>query len=215
MTVDNVADPTMHVGALVAETVRLNKVKWSATATVTITDGDSGLDGVVCSPLEVVPLRAERGESFRLVTPGVRPAGAAVDDQKRIMTPGDAIRAGASYLVMGLGDVYTFGPTFRAENSNTPRHVAEFWMIEPEMAFYDLDANMDLAEDFIQNVLRYVLEHCMEDLEFLEKRLLDEEKSKPHAERSQLPLIEKLRFVTDQPFTRVTCTEAFEILRNS
>jgi asparaginyl-tRNA synthetase len=121
----------------------------------------------------------------------------------------------AEAYAMGLGKVYTFGPTFRAENSNTSRHLAEFWMIEPEMAFYDLDANMDLAEDFIQNVLRYVLEHCMEDLEFLEKRLLDEEKSKPQAERSQLPLIEKLRFVTDQPFKRVTYTEAFEILRNS
>ncbi|MGA9237612.1 asparagine--tRNA ligase [Robiginitalea sp.] len=121
----------------------------------------------------------------------------------------------AEAYAMGLGKVYSFGPTFRAENSNTSRHLAEFWMIEPEMAFYDLDANMDLAEDFIQNVLRYVLEHCMEDLEFLEKRLLDEEKSKPQAERSQMPLIEKLRFVTDQPFKRVTYTEAIEILRNS
>ncbi len=121
----------------------------------------------------------------------------------------------AEAYAMGLGKVYTFGPTFRAENSNTSRHLAEFWMIEPEMAFYDLDANMDLAEDFIQYVLRYVLEHCAEDLEFLEKRLLDEEKSKPQAERSQMPLIEKLRFVTDQPFKRVTYTEAFEILRNS
>ncbi len=121
----------------------------------------------------------------------------------------------AEAYAMGLGKVYSFGPTFRAENSNTSRHLAEFWMIEPEMAFYDLDANMDLAEDFIQNVLRYILEHCMEDLEFLEKRLLDEEKSKPQAERSQMPLIEKLRFVTDQPFKRVTYTEAIEILRNS
>ena len=121
----------------------------------------------------------------------------------------------AEAYALGLGKVYTFGPTFRAENSNTSRHFAEFWMIEPEMAFYDLEDNMDLAEDFIQNVLRYVLEHCMEDLEFLEKRLLDEEKSKPQAERSQMPLIEKLRFVTDQPFKRVTYTEAIEILRNS
>ncbi|MGB5190411.1 asparagine--tRNA ligase [Robiginitalea sp.] len=121
----------------------------------------------------------------------------------------------AEAYAMGLGKVYTFGPTFRAENSNTSRHLAEFWMIEPEMAFYDLDANMDLAEDFIQDVLRYVLEHCGEDLEFLENRLLDEEKSKPQAERSQMPLIEKLRFVTDQPFKRVTYTEAIDILRNS
>lgn len=121
----------------------------------------------------------------------------------------------AEAYAMGLGKVYTFGPTFRAENSNTSRHLAEFWMIEPEMAFYDLDANMDLAEDFIQYVIRYVLEHCKEDLEFLEKRLLDEEKSKPQADRSDMPLVEKLRFVTDQPFKRVTYTEAIEILRNS
>jgi len=121
----------------------------------------------------------------------------------------------AEAYAMGLGKVYTFGPTFRAENSNTSRHLSEFWMIEPEMAFYDLDANMDLAEDFIQEVIRYILEHCKEDLEFLEKRLLDEEKTKPQAERSPMALTEKLRFVTDQPFKRVTYTEAIEILRNS
>ncbi len=121
----------------------------------------------------------------------------------------------AEAYAMALGKVYTFGPTFRAENSNTSRHLAEFWMIEPEMAFYDLDANMDLAEDFIQEVIRYVLEHCEEDLAFLDKRLEDEEKRKPQAERSGMGLIEKLRFVTDQPFKRVTYTEAIEILRNS
>jgi asparaginyl-tRNA synthetase len=121
----------------------------------------------------------------------------------------------AEAYAMGLGKVYTFGPTFRAENSNTSRHLSEFWMIEPEMAFYDLDANMDLAEDFIQEVIRYILEHCREDLEFLEKRLLDEEKTRPQAERNPMALIEKLRFVTDQPFKRVTYTEAIEILRNS
>ncbi|UCE68487.1 MAG: asparagine--tRNA ligase [Flavobacteriaceae bacterium] len=121
----------------------------------------------------------------------------------------------AEAYAMGLGKVYTFGPTFRAENSNTSRHLSEFWMIEPEMAFYDLGANMDLAEDFIQEVIRYILEHCQEDLEFLEKRLLDEEKNKPQAERSPMALIEKLRFVTDQPFKRVTYTEAIEILRAS
>ena len=121
----------------------------------------------------------------------------------------------AEAYAMGLGKVYTFGPTFRAENSNTSRHLAEFWMIEPEMAFYDLDANMDLAEDFIQEVIRYILEHCEEDLAFLEKRLADEEKAKPQAERSSMTLMEKLRFVTDQPFRRVTYTEAIDILRNS
>jgi asparaginyl-tRNA synthetase len=121
----------------------------------------------------------------------------------------------AEAYAMALGKVYTFGPTFRAENSNTSRHLAEFWMIEPEMAFYDLDANMDLAEDFIKNVIGYVLENCLEDLEFLEKRLLDEEKTKPQAERSEMPLIEKLKFISENNFMRVTYTEAIEILRNS
>ncbi len=121
----------------------------------------------------------------------------------------------AEAYAMGLGKVYTFGPTFRAENSNTSRHLAEFWMIEPEMAFYDLDANMDLAEDFIKNVIGYILEHCDEDLQFLEKRLLDEEKSKPQAERSEMALIEKLKFICDNSFKRVTYTEAIAILRNS
>ena len=121
----------------------------------------------------------------------------------------------AETYAMGLGKVYTFGPTFRAENSNTSRHLAEFWMIEPEVAFYDLDANMDLAEDFIQSILTYVLENCKDDLEFLEKRLLDEEKSKPQNERSDMALIEKLRFVVDNNFKRVSYTEAIDILRNS
>lgn len=121
----------------------------------------------------------------------------------------------AEAYAMALGKVYTFGPTFRAENSNTSRHLAEFWMIEPEMAFYDLDANMDLAEDFIKYVLSYILEHCDEDLKFLENRLLDEEKSKPQAERGEMALIEKLKFITDNNFKRVTYTEAIEILRNS
>lgn len=121
----------------------------------------------------------------------------------------------AEAYAMGLGKVYTFGPTFRAENSNTSRHLAEFWMIEPEMAFYDLDANMDLAEDFIKGVLKYVLEHCEDDLKFLEKRLLDEEKTKPQTERSEMALLEKLRFVVDNNFKRVTYTEAIDILRNS
>jgi len=121
----------------------------------------------------------------------------------------------AEAYAMGLGKVYTFGPTFRAENSNTSRHLAEFWMIEPEMAFYDLNANMDLAEDFIKNVIGYILEHCDDDLQFLEKRLLDEEKSKPQTERSEMALIEKLKFICDNSFKRVTYTEAIAILRNS
>ncbi|CAM4282765.1 asparagine--tRNA ligase [Zobellia roscoffensis] len=121
----------------------------------------------------------------------------------------------AETYAMALGKVYTFGPTFRAENSNTSRHLAEFWMIEPEMAFFDLNDNMDLAEDFIKNVIKYVLENCQDDLQFLEKRLLDEEKTKPQAERSEMPLIEKLKFVSENSFKRVTYTEAIDILRNS
>jgi len=121
----------------------------------------------------------------------------------------------AETYAMGLGKVYTFGPTFRAENSNTSRHLAEFWMIEPEMAFYDLDANMDLAEDFIKYIIQYVLDHCQDDLEFLEKRLLDEEKTKPQNERSEMALIEKLKFVVENNFKRVSYTEAIDILKNS
>ncbi len=121
----------------------------------------------------------------------------------------------AEAYAMGLGKVYAFGPTFRAENSNTSRHLAEFWMIEPEMAFYDLKDNMDLAEDFIKNIISYLLENCEEDLAFLEKRLLDEEKTKPMAERSEMALIDRLKFVVDNEFIRITYTEAIEILRNS
>ncbi|HAT65755.1 MAG TPA: asparagine--tRNA ligase [Flavobacteriaceae bacterium] len=121
----------------------------------------------------------------------------------------------AETYAMGLGKVYTFGPTFRAENSNTSRHLAEFWMIEPEVAFNDLDANMDLAEDFIKYVIQYALDHCQEDLEFLEERLLTEEKNKPQAERSEMKLTDKLRFVLENNFVRITYTEAIDILKNS
>jgi len=121
----------------------------------------------------------------------------------------------AETYAMGLGKVYTFGPTFRAENSNTSRHLAEFWMIEPEVAFNDLDANMDLAEDFIKDVINYTLENCKEDLEFLEQRLIAEDKTKPQAERSAMPLIEKLKFVSENTFKRVSYTEAIDILRKS
>lgn len=121
----------------------------------------------------------------------------------------------AETYAMSLGKVYTFGPTFRAENSNTSRHLAEFWMIEPEVAFMDLAGNMDLAEDFLKSVIKYILDNNRQDLEFLEKRLLDEEKNKPQAERSSMSLIEKLNFVTDNNFKRVSYTEAIDILRNS
>lgn len=118
-------------------------------------------------------------------------------------------------FAMALGQIYTFGPTFRAENSNTSRHLAEFWMIEPEVAFNDLDDNMDLAEDFIQYVIKYALDNCKDDLKFLEGRLLEEEKSKPQAERSEMALLEKLNFVLENNFKRVSYTEAIDILRDS
>ncbi|KAB5490155.1 MULTISPECIES: asparagine--tRNA ligase [Flagellimonas] len=121
----------------------------------------------------------------------------------------------AETYAMALGKVYTFGPTFRAENSNTSRHLAEFWMIEPEVAFNDLAANMDLAEDFIKWIIQYVLDHCKDDLEFLEGRLSDEEKTKPQNERSEMTLLEKLKFVVENNFKRVSYTEAIDILRNS
>lgn len=121
----------------------------------------------------------------------------------------------AETFALGLGQVYTFGPTFRAENSNTSRHLAEFWMIEPEVAFCDLDQNMDLAEDFIKYVLRYIIDNCKEDLEFLAERQENEDKLKPKAERSDMNLLEKLNFVLDNNFKRVSYTEAIEILKNS
>ncbi len=121
----------------------------------------------------------------------------------------------AEAFAMALGKVYTFGPTFRAENSNTTRHLAEFWMIEPEVAFCDLDGNMDLAEDFIKSVIRNVLENCKDDLAFLDERFKKEESQKPQLQRSELGLIEKLHFVVDNNFKRVSYTEAIEILRNS
>ncbi|HEX2607737.1 MAG TPA: asparagine--tRNA ligase [Flavisolibacter sp.] len=114
-----------------------------------------------------------------------------------------------------FGDIYTFGPTFRAENSNTARHLAEFWMIEPEMAFYDLEDNANLAEEFIQYIIRHVMKNNAEDLEFLRQRLLEEEKQKPQQERSELDLIQKLQFVTENQFERVTYTEAIDILLQS
>lgn len=121
----------------------------------------------------------------------------------------------AETFALGLSDVYTFGPTFRAENSNTSRHLAEFWMIEPEMAFCELDGNMDLAEEFIKYVLNYIVKNCPKDLEFLENRLLDEEKNKPKEQRSPMPLREKLNFVIKNNFKRVSYTEAIDILKNS
>jgi len=116
---------------------------------------------------------------------------------------------------LALSNVYTFGPTFRAENSNTSRHLAEFWMIEPEMAFYDIHDNMDLAEEMLKYLIKYALDNCYDDLLFLEQRLENEEKNMPVEKRTDMKLIEKLHFVLDNDFVRITYTEAIDILRNS
>tara|TARA_Y200000002_G_scaffold81428_1_gene64321 strand:- start:4115 stop:5557 length:1443 start_codon:yes stop_codon:yes gene_type:complete len=116
---------------------------------------------------------------------------------------------------LALGQVYTFGPTFRAENSNTSRHLSEFWMIEPEVAFADLNDNMDLAEDFLKYCIQYVLDKCSDDIAFLDKRLADEEKNLPKEQKSEMGLTERLQFVVENDFERLTYTEAIFILRNS
>jgi asparaginyl-tRNA synthetase len=121
----------------------------------------------------------------------------------------------AELAALALSRVYTFGPTFRAENSNTTRHLAEFWMIEPEVAFFDLKDNMDLAEEMLQYVINYALDNCAEDLQFLKERQEQEEQSKPQQERSAMDLLTKLKFVVENKFQRLTYKEAIEILENS
>ncbi len=121
----------------------------------------------------------------------------------------------AELAALAMSKVYTFGPTFRAENSNTSRHLAEFWMIEPEVAFADINDNMDLAEDMLKFLVEYVLENCMEDLEFLNNRLKEEEKHKKEQDRSPMNLIERLEFVLAEKFERISYTEAIDVLRNS
>jgi len=163
------------------------------------------------------------GEMFRVTTlPAVNPPltkEGKVDYSKDFFAKETNLTVSgqleAELGAMALGEVYTFGPTFRAENSNTTRHLAEFWMIEPEVAFNDLQDNMDLAEDFLKYLIRYALEHCKDDLEFLNKRALDEEKNKKQEERNELSLLERLQFIVDNEFVRITYTEAIEILRNS
>ena len=120
----------------------------------------------------------------------------------------------AEALALGMGKVYTFGPTFRAENSNTSRHLAEFWMIEPEMAFYELSDNIDLAETFIKYIIKDVYEKCKKEINFLSERLLKEEQSLPKVERNELSLIERINFVIENKFIRISYTEAFDILKN-
>jgi len=121
----------------------------------------------------------------------------------------------AELAAMALGKVYTFGPTFRAENSNTTRHLSEFWMIEPEIAFADIHENMDLGEDLLKHLIQYALNNCDDDLNFLNKRLEDEEKGKKKEERSPMGLIERLKFVAENEFERITYTKAIDVLRNS
>ena len=121
----------------------------------------------------------------------------------------------AELAAMAFGKVYTFGPTFRAENSNTARHLAEFWMIEPEVAFNELKENADLAEDMLKYVIRYAMEQHPDDIDFLDARLAEEEKQKPQQERAEFGLREKLEFMLAHAFERVTYTEAVQILLDS
>ena len=162
------------------------------------------------------------GEQFRVSTLDIK--NPPLDENKEINFRKDCFgketnltvsgQLEAEAYAMSMGKVYTFGPTFRAENSNTSRHLSEFWMIEPEVAFMDIHGNMKLAEDFLKNILSYLIDNNLEDLEFLKDRLIAEEKQKPQNERSDLNLIEKLNFVIQNDFKIITYTEAFEILRN-
>lgn len=163
------------------------------------------------------------GEMFRVST--LDPSNPPKDENGKIDYKEDFFGKSTNLTVSGqlegelaamaFSDIYTFGPTFRAENSNTTRHLAEFWMIEPEMAFYELKDNMDLAEEMLQYLIRYALDHNLEDLQFLSQRLEEEEKQKPQNERSEMNLLDKLRFCLDNKFERVTYTQAIEILRES
>ena len=163
------------------------------------------------------------GEMFKVTTLPLE--GAPKDDQGNINFKKDFFGKATNLTVSGqleaelaalaFSEVYTFGPTFRAENSNTSRHLAEFWMIEPEVAFADLVDNMDLAEGLLKYTIKHVVENCTEELDFLENRLLEEEKQKPQHERSEMPLKEKLMFCLENDFQRLTYTEAIDILKNS
>ena len=160
------------------------------------------------------------GEMFRVTTlPSLKNSNKNIDIKKDFFGKETHLTVSgqleAESYAMGLGDVYTFGPTFRAENSNTTRHLAEFWMIEPEMAFCDLNGNMDLAEEFIKSVLKKILLKCGKDLKFLDDRYTKEQKNKPLLERSEMGLIEKINFVVNNDFERVTYSESINILKNS
>lgn len=163
------------------------------------------------------------GEMFRVTT--LDPVNPPIDENNEVAYKEDFFGKPVNLTVSGqleaelgalaLGQVYTFGPTFRAENSNTSRHLAEFWMIEPEVAFNDLTDNMNLTEDFLKYIVDYVLNNCEDDLKFLDQREAKEEQSKPANQRNELSLVERLKFVSDNDFKRLTYTEAINVLRNS
>jgi len=163
------------------------------------------------------------GEMFRVTT--LDPVNPPIDENNEVAYKEDFFGKPVNLTVSGqleaelgalaLGQVYTFGPTFRAENSNTSRHLAEFWMIEPEVAFNDLTDNMNLTEDFLKYIVDYVLNNCEDDLKFLDQREAKEEQSKPANQRNELSLIERLKFVSNNDFKRLTYTEAINVLRNS
>ena len=163
------------------------------------------------------------GEMFRVST--LDPKNPPLDDEGNVDYSKDFFgkqvnltvsgQLEAELAALGLGQVYTFGPTFRAENSNTSRHLAEFWMIEPEVAFNDLFDNMDLTEAFLKYIGTYILDNCGEDLSFLDQRYTQEQSQKPQNERSHLGLIESIQFITNNDFKRLTYTEAIDVLRNS
>ena len=166
-------------------------------------EGAGEMFRVTTLPLESLPRNADGGIDFKEDFFG-RGTNLTVSGQLE-----------GELAATAFADIYTFGPTFRAENSNTPRHLAEFWMIEPEMAFYDIEDNMNLAEEFIKYIIQYVTDNCRDDLEFLAQRLADEEKQLPQDKRSEIGLIEKLRFVLNSKFERITYTDAIEILLQS
>jgi asparaginyl-tRNA synthetase len=177
----------------------------------------------VHSPIITASDAEGAGEMFHVTTLDLeklpRTEGGAIDYKKDFFErPANLTVSGqleAELFALALSKVYTFGPTFRAENSNTPYHLAEFWMIEPEVAFADLEDNMDLAEAMLKYCIQYILDNCREDLQFLAERKAEEDKQKPQAEREEMGLIEKLEFVLANPFERLDYTAAIEILKDS
>tara|TARA_E500000331_G_C17228222_1_gene701383 strand:- start:312 stop:1742 length:1431 start_codon:yes stop_codon:yes gene_type:complete len=159
------------------------------------------------------------GEMFQVTTLDLENIGSEVDyttdffGSKTNLTVSGQLEA--ELAALALGQVYTFGPTFRAENSNTSRHLSEFWMIEPEVAFADLEENMDLAEEFLKYCIQYCITNCADDLRFLDNRLVEEEKNLKKEEKHQMGLLERLQFVIENNFERLTYAEAIDILRNS